>query len=212
MKLKNIKHALKHGLFLQEFKKWLGRHVDFRFIPYYLMEERAFPGEPSVKDPQGYEVRILKGGTELQDIVRQNPSVYTASWKERFEKSHLCVALLKSGRLAAYCWADPEEFNFSPRSLSLEAGDAYLYDAFTIDAFRGQGLAPYMRKQCYRILNEQGYDRFYSVSDLSNSSTIKFKKKLHARILRLRLKIDFRGKELCNLAIRNYAGRNKGQP
>jgi len=209
MKLANIIYSLKHRIFIQEFKIWFGRQTGIRFFPYYLMEEGSIPVKDSGPDPEGFEVCLIDSG-DLQYPDQFGTSVHLETWRKRIEKGDLCIALRKSGQVAAYCWADTREFNFRPETFQLEEGDAYLYDAYTEVAFRGLGLAPYMRKQSYMKLNEMGYHRFYSVSDYFNTPTHRFKKKLNARIVRFVLRISLRNKkELCHVVIRDYSKRKK---
>jgi len=203
MKLANVIYSFKYGIFLQNFKIWLGRHLGFRFFPYYLMEEGSSVLSNSGSDPEGFELCVINH-EDLQNPDQFGPSVRLEQWKQRLEKGHVCIALRKSGEVAAYCWADTKEFNFRPESFSLKKEEAYLYDAYVEDTFRGQGLAPYMRIQCYRLLNSRGFNRFYSVSDYFNTPTHRFKKKLNARAVRLVLKIELRRKEICHIVIRDY--------
>ena len=117
------------------------------------------------------------------------------------DKSHICVALKKSGKVAAYCWADPEEYSFRPEFSPLGPRDAYLYNAFTLEEFRGMGLAPYMRKHCYEVLRAQGYQRLFSITEYFNTSAISFKRKLDARFISCNLRLSFRNREFCHLVL-----------
>ena len=209
MKLANITYSFKHRIFLQNFIFWFGRHTGICFFLYYLMEEGSAPVPDSGSDPEGYEVCLING-KDLQDPDQFGALVHLEQWRKRLEKGDLCITLRKSGQVAAYCWADSEELHLRAESRALKKGEAYLYDAHVEKSFRGQGLAPYMRKQCYQMLNARGFHKFYSVSDYFNTPTHKFKKKLNARKVRLVLSIELRNKkELCHMVIRDYSKRDK---
>ena len=58
-----------------------------------------------------------------------------------------------------------------------------LFDAYTLDSFRGKGIAPYIRYQLYKELEKTGRMTLYSISERFNLSSIRFKKKLNARLV-----------------------------
>lgn len=208
MKLAKITHAFKHRLFLATLIKWLDRNLKVRLCPYYLMQEGYSLLKVDSIRPTGYETQIVDSDF-LKSSSFLDPSIHKDTWEQRFSKGHLCIALVHSKEIAAYCWADTKEFNFRPESFPLGPKDAYLYDAYTCEAFRGKGLAPYMRQQCYKVLKEQGYEKLYSVTETFNTSSKIFKAKLNAQFVHLYLKLDIRKKEFCHITLRTYKAAPK---
>ena len=80
-----------------------------------------------------------------------------------------------------YFFDDFALFLFEGQFFALKQGEAYLFDAWTLMQYRGKKVAPYLRYQTYKAMAKRGVANFYSISELVNSSTRKFKNKLHAR-------------------------------
>lgn len=60
--------------------------------------------------------------------------------------------------------------------VEMKNGEAYLFQMKILESFRGRGIAPRLRCESYRILNRLGVNKFYSLSDYFNSSSLNFKK------------------------------------
>jgi len=108
------------------------------------------------------------------------------------------------GVLVAFTWCDFENFSFESFCYDLSEDEAYLFDMYTLEAYRGKGVAPYLRYQFYRELALQGKKRLYSVSDCFNTPGIKFKLKLNARIIELGLLVELFGKWQFGRIIKKY--------
>jgi len=134
----------------------------------------------------------LNNWSTLQEVTR------------RLQQGHLCLVLYKGEQVAGYTWADLREVNDSACPYQLAQGEAYLYDAYVGDAFRGGGLASKMRAASYRKLISLGVTGFVSVSDYFNTGSIKFKSRLGAQPERLYLQIKFGARELGNWQLKRY--------
>ncbi len=89
----------------------------------------------------------------------------------------------------AFNWFDLEESNSRLHRFRLEDSEVYLFDMYTMKTFRGKGIAPCLRYETYKLLRKMGRSKFYSISDFFNITSIRFKEKLNARFLELRLYI-----------------------
>lgn len=101
-------------------------------------------------------------------------------------------------------WIDFDSCNFTPHSVSMKRNEAYLFSMYTMHEFRGMNLAPYLRYKTYECLRKMGKDTFYSISEYFNYSTLKFKKKLNARNLKLILYIELFKKVRRSFTLREY--------
>ena len=101
-------------------------------------------------------------------------------------------------------WCDFEEFNHTLHSFNLKDDEVYLYAAFVDPAYRGQDLAPFMRHRCCQALKKCGKHTYYSYSDLFNRSAVRFKKKIGARRLKLRLYVSLGRRHSWNWVLRDY--------
>jgi len=101
-------------------------------------------------------------------------------------------------------WIDFDVCNFTPHFIRLKNNEAYLFSMYTMHEFRGKNLAPYLRYKSYECLRKLGKDTFYSVSEYFNYSTLKFKKKLNAKNLKLILYIELFKKFRRSITLRKF--------
>ncbi len=182
--------------------------VGFRVNPFYLIEERLFE-DLGVKLEEGFEsfeISLL-GPEDMEEIGRipgYNPT--TDQLLERLDKGQKCFGVKQEGRLAGFTWADLRECSDKWCKLPVEENEAYLFDAYTLEAFRGKKIAPFMRYYCYRALNQMGRDRFYSISEAFNSPSIRFKSRLKARCLSLWVAVEVFGRFGRCVKLKEYHG------
>jgi GNAT superfamily N-acetyltransferase len=80
---------------------------------------------------------------------------------ERWRAGDTCFVVWHEGRIIAACWTSGRRAwsEFLGCEISLAPGDVYLYDAFTLPAHRGLGVAPVLCGHQLRDLHGQGYRR-----------------------------------------------------
>ena len=156
--------------------------------PFVLLQERQFENGPGLPDQafSGAEIGYLEAAdmpaiASLSDLPGR--SITEADLRRRLEAGNQCIALTLDGELAAFTWCDFEQCSFRGYPFRLEANEVYLFDAYTLLAYRGKGLGPYIRYRLYENLTAQGRDVCYSISDRFNRPALRFKEKLKARWL-----------------------------
>jgi len=157
--------------------------------PYYVVMEGLF-GDPMPRMGDGfeeYEVGYLGPGD--MNIIAAIPGreVSLDSLNRRLAEGKRCFGIKRRGELAAFTWADLKNLSGGAYSRPLDPDEAYLFDAYTLIPFRGRGIAPYIRYLVYRELEKLGKTRLYSISLYVNTPSIRFKKKLNAKFLELRM-------------------------
>jgi GNAT superfamily N-acetyltransferase len=155
------------------------------FQPFYLFEEGLPAGGPPPAAPGlgDAEVRLLGPG-DMRDVAAVPwRGLSEALFLERLERGTGCLGLYAGGRLAAFSWFDLQACDYEGWRFPLREGEAYLFDAFTLQPWRGRGAAPYLRHRVYQLLAARGCTRFYSVSIRTNRAAIRFKQKLGGRIV-----------------------------
>jgi len=205
MKISSIVEAFKHGLVMHKIVRRLNS-FGIKVDPYYLVREGDFYGKDGWDEQfTDYEVCLL-GQEDMKDIVAISDWDNDAGLRNRLNKKHICLSLKLDSQIAAYTWASLEKCDHEPCQFRLKQNEAYFYDAYTLPGFRGKGLAPYMRWQCYEYLRNQNRDTFYSISDYYNDSSIRFKQKLNAKFEALYLNIVI-GKSFgnWNITLRRYS-------
>ncbi len=115
-----------------------------------------------------------------------------------------CLGLKYKDDLASFMFINLTDCDFTLSILPLKEDEAYLTFMYTLKAYRGKNLAPYLRYKSYEILKKMGRDKIYSVSVLSNSSAIRYKEKLNAKNLRLILYIELFKKLKWSFNLRSY--------
>jgi hypothetical protein len=179
-----------------------------RITPFYLVEERLFEELASEMETgfEGFEIDLL--GPEDMEAIGRTPGydVSTEQLLERLAKGQKCFGVRHEGSLAAFTWADLRECFDTWCRFPLAENEAYLFDAYTLEAFRGKRIAPFMRYYCYRALNQMGRDRFYSISEVFNAPSIRFKNRLKARCLSLWLTFELFGRHRWTVKLKDYPG------
>lgn len=109
----------------------------------------------------------------------------------RLEEGEKCFGAKYRGAVVAFSWCNFTECAFETHRLfSLRNDEAYLFDAYTVEAFRGQGIAPYLRSRWYQELEKLGRTRCYSITVALNAAAAQFKKKLQAQVVELRVFVE----------------------
>jgi hypothetical protein len=184
MKWDSIKKAWDHGLITHRLQQRLGK-IGLNVDVFYLVSEGDYTCSPEwLAKFQGYEVRTLTS-QDMEQFVIKRPWEDLTKLKERLERGDICIGIQYEDEVVASTWVDLKRCNHAPILFDVADNEAYLYDARTLDEFRGKGLAPFMRYQCYEYLRRLGRDHYYSYSDYFNKSSINFKKKLNARFEKL---------------------------
>ena|GEM_PF-402135 len=161
--------------------------MGIQILPFYLVEERLSE-EVAPAFEKGFEdLEIVPlGPEEMETVARARDHRFSREeLLERLKRGNQCLGVMQQGSLAAFTWADLSECSSEWWRLPLKDNEAYLFDAYTLEEFRGKGIAPYMRYASYLALNQMGRDRFYSVSEVFNAPSLRFKERLKAKLLSL---------------------------
>jgi len=174
--------------------------------PLYIFREGLSEEGPAELEGgfEGYELGFLgyEDMEAISNIPFRNTSLEQLSL--RLGEGKKCFGMKDGGELIAFTWCDFDTCNFEGFRFDLSEDEAYLFDMHTLDAYRGKGVAPYLRYQAYRELRLLEKKRLYSISDRFNTSAVNFKLKLNARIIELGLLVELFGKWRFARTIRKY--------
>lgn len=188
-KIQLIWYRIRYGLVLFSIRNMLTR-IGIDICPYYLELEgldQAIP--PLIKGDQKSFTTVLMDTEEIVSIYK-TLGWNTAELRKSLEGGQQCIGLKNGEDTAAVMVMQLEEFSYKKKTIPLKANEAYLENMYTFQSYRGKNLAPYLRYQSYLLLQEQGKDVCYSVTEYFNKSSLKFKKKLNAEHLRFYLHIN----------------------
>jgi len=118
---------------------------------------------------------------DLSGIHQLRPGMSVERYQGFLRSGILCFGLKDGEHLATKMWMDLKNINSAIYSRPLSNQEAYLFDAFSDESYRGQNLAPYLRLRCYAEAQLRGRDQIYSITDFTNTSARRFKAKLGAK-------------------------------
>ncbi len=191
-------------LFLSVQKRFYSLGININ--PFYLVQESQSETEiPELKDNlDDYQIEFLTSQDMKtigqSDLIRGEE----AHFNECLEKGWKCLGAKHQGKVVAYTWIDLEECHFSGHRFPLKDNEAYLFDMYTAKSFRGKNIAAYLRYETYKALKEMGKDTYYSISELFNKPSIKFKQKLNAKFLKKSLYIELFKKIRLRIPLKTY--------
>jgi GNAT superfamily N-acetyltransferase len=167
--------------------------LGLRIEPYYLMAEGLSLGTCTwdTQDFADYEFRFLTEREMPALTALPGRTLSEPELVQRLRDGGKCFAALSHGEIIAFTWWSLSECRFELHPLFvLQPNEAYLFDAYTLEACRGNGLAPYLRYRCYQELARLGREHCYSITVMLNQPALHFKQKLGARIVHLGLFIE----------------------
>jgi GNAT superfamily N-acetyltransferase len=184
----------------------LQRRLRFRIAPYYIVREGGAIKNPPPKalESESMEMKNLDSRDMPQMAAIPGRSISEEVLATRLKEGKKCYGIRYQGQLAAFTWVDLKEFGMSGKRVLLKENEAYLFDAYTLPAFRGKGLAPIIRYYAYERLEEMGKTTLYSITDFFNPPAMQFKEKLGARKTELRLLLWVFKRPVFDICIKKY--------
>ena len=196
---------IRNGLIVFSFLRVLAR-CGLYIAPFYLHQEGSFG-----RDWQDHEKcfgeydKGLLGSKDMKEIA-QIPLRKTSEQEflRRLEEGEKCFGAKYNGKIAAFTWVSFDSCHDIMCKFKLKVNEAYLFDAYTLEPFRGKGIAPYVRFKCYQWLEALGCERLYSITLFFNTPAMRFKNKLNAKPLMLGLYIRLFRKWCLRWKIKDY--------
>lgn len=203
--LKKWKKLYNEGILLNSFYHQLILKR-ITITPFYLVREGLFSND---------EIPVTTNLASCETIFLQPSDMKTiAAYKDRDQSEEGMLEMLEHGchcmgikhhnTIVAYGWYDLKICNSPYIKFPLKDDEAYLFGARTVKAYRGNNLAPYLRYQMYMHLKKEGRPTIYSLTDFSNVSSIRFKKKLGAYHLKLYVFLRLTKNYRRSLLLRNF--------
>ncbi len=191
-KLQLIWSRIRHRLVFLSFRNLISR-VGIDIEPYYWVKEGSIEFIPPIIKGNQLEFSLKKlnlAETKEALLNSSGMSSHIEKLKDNFENGQSCIALVHEDKIAAYMFIETNNFVYKHKNIILKEDEAYLLNMYTFESYRGKNLAPYIRYKSYEILNKQGINNIYSITQYFNKSSKKFKDKLNARNLNLFLSIE----------------------
>lgn len=202
-RLKWLFTIIKNGLFWHGIRNRLAK-IGFDFMPYYWETGPLDIDKPEIRDDEShYDVTLLNE----DDIIAIKNKVTGIDHKDLigdYKAGDICMGIKKDGELCIYTFIKNKPFKFRGKTFNLGSTNAYVHHTYTFEAHRGKNLAPYLRYQCYRHLQPKGVTACYSIGEYFNKASLRYKKKLHTRPLKLFLSVILFKKWTYNFTLKSY--------
>jgi hypothetical protein len=203
-RIKWMSNIIKHGLFLHGVRNNLAK-IGLDFMPYYWVEEATSTIKiPEIRgEDKDFKISIF-GEEEINYIKSTIIGIGEKDLLTDLKNGEICVGLKNKGAIAAYMFIKQKPFIFRKRQFNLKPSESYLHSMYTFEAYRGKNMAPYLRYHSYKLLKKEGVTSYFSVSEYFNKSTIKFKKKLNSKPVKLYLSLVLFKKWTMNFTLKSY--------
>jgi hypothetical protein len=203
-RIKWISNIIKHGLFWHGVRNNLAK-IGLDFMPYYWVKEATSPiTPPQIRgEDNGFEISTF-GELEINHIKSTIIGIEQKDLLADLKNGEICIGLKNKGEIAAYMFIKRKPFTFRKRFFDLKSTESYLHSMYTFENYRGKNLAPYLRYHSYKVLEEKGVTDYLSVSEYFNKSTIKFKKKLNSKPVKLFLSLVLFKRWTINFTLKKY--------
>lgn len=203
-RIKWISNIIKHGLFWHGVRNNLAK-LGLDFMPYYWVKEAtSLITPPQIRgEDKDFEISTF-GETEINYIKNTIIGIEQKDLLSDLKNGEICIGLKNKGVIAAYMFIKSKPFTFRKRYFDLQPRENYLHSMYTFEAYRGKNIAPYLRYHSYNYLKKEGVDTYLSVSEYFNKSTIKFKKKLNSKPVKLYLSLVLFKSWSMNFTVKSY--------
>jgi RimJ/RimL family protein N-acetyltransferase len=158
--------------------------LGIRVFPYLILVEGP-DGLPPPPLPQPDDSFVELGAADMEAVHALTGVPPTAqTMRQWLDEGRRCFGVKRQGKLIAFNWSEFEAAAIDSVTLfKLPPGTAYLYWMWTDSAVRGGGLAPFVRYRSYEALRAAGCHTLYSISVAFNQPSLRFKQKLHAKVV-----------------------------
>lgn len=222
MRLKDkIRKKFRYGMWGLMIQGNLAR-IGLKFAPYMLFEENRELYETSGEGPERRPEPVprVEGPvpgflerTDMGELASHGDYAYSEQQLlERMDSGNRCFGIKKDGKIIAWVWCNHHTCLHPPLRFKIQDHEAYFYDAFTIESFRGKALSPYIRYQLYRFSEEFGRNTAYSVAEYYNTPAVRAQQRMGAVPLQLYFYMELFGRFRWNKLLKDYTRRQEPSP
>lgn len=194
---------IRHGLVVQEILDRLAR-AGLLICPYFITVEAVQPGAAAPADER-LALRWL-GPDDAPAMAEILDRPTAAQAFQTLAPDARCMGAFWNGRLAGFSWLTydlvPMPGPERRELFRLASDEVYLFGMFIAREYRGLRLAGALRSRVYDELAMEGRTRLYSVTLAFNRSSRRFKARLGAREVELRLYLHPKVSSLSGLDMR----------
>jgi hypothetical protein len=202
--LQRLWGRIRNGLIVQDLLDSLA-HIGLVIRPYFVNADSAQQEDAAPPLPEQCSVRQLTVA-DVKEILRITLRPPTPSELTGNLEQYYCLGLFYEGALVAYAWAStrrlPVPESRGATLFDLTADEVYLFDMYVIPRHRGTRLAGTLAQSIQWQMTCMGRRCFYSLTIAFNRSARRFKARVGAREMELRLYLHLRWGRLSGVDFR----------
>lgn len=169
-----------------------------------VYEERLSEDSSHTSGFEDHDIALL-AETDMPELVVINGYDYSSEQLvERIRSGSLCFGLRHNERIVSFSWCDTIGRQHRILPMKLSEKEAFIYDSYTADEYRGRNLVSAVRQRIYGAVGENGRTRFLSTSEFFNTPAKRFKRKLGATPKQLVLFICLLGRIERVFVLKDY--------
>jgi len=113
--------------------------------------------------------------SEIDDYLVFRPRAASREIADRMRSGQMCFVARHQGRIVAAAWiaVQPVWMSFLGCRIDMPAGDAHIYDKFTLPAYRGNGISNAVRTHHLKHLQRAGFRRATGAVLPENASSLR---------------------------------------
>jgi GNAT superfamily N-acetyltransferase len=153
---------------------WFKLLSEFGYRRLLLLERMLAQPVPELAPGLPVRIEVLKE-CELDEYLAFRPETVRARVIDRLASGHLCFVARHEGRVVSACWTATQRAwtEFLGCEIELAADEVYLFDSFTLPAYRGQGIAPALCLHELRHFQQAGYRRVIRATTPENKPALR---------------------------------------
>ena len=206
MNINNVKSSYKNGLIvmkcLQRLKKF-GLTLELFYVHVDRNNDLHVLGETWEPMLEEYDSGFLHE-EDMREVASSQDWQPEAMLLDRLQRGLKCFGVKHRGRIVSYLWCDFEEINAPCYKMKLKKSEVHICHVYTLREYRGKGLAPFMRYQCYDALNDMGIEKFYSHCDAFNTPSMRYKEKMNVPVQKVGFYCALGDKYSWNWILKDY--------
>ncbi len=202
-KIKWFLNIIKNGLFLHGIRNTFAK-IGLDFMPYYWELGSINIEPPQIRDDNSkYELSVF-GVKEITYIKNNVIGIDHKDLMSDLNNGSTCLGIKYNGEIAIYSFIKHQTFLFRDREFIINPTESYVHNTYTFENYRGRNLAPYLRYQSYQYFKDKGITKYYSISEYFNKPTLRYKRKLNVKPLKLYLSVILFKKWSFNFTLKTY--------
>ncbi len=206
--IREFKKRYREGLILNTIYDVLKRK-NFEVNLFYFMQGNAIDGANLATQPKIEPIEIVHlKPSDMKNLAAKAERDYSEDvMLQMLSEGCICIGIKYKDEIISWGWANLKNAKNDLLSISfdLKENEAYILGMRTLSAFKGKGLAPYLRYHTYKYLVETGRTKYYGFIFFSNIPSIRYHRKSNIfKPFKLYMNVKILNKYNRNILLKSY--------